>query len=424
LAPSPKRALLALVGRRIRVGIRGLRYTERSESEIASEQLKRIDTCWAVAEGMALVDNIQGAAFQTLHLLLALDAGEPHRIGRALAMEAGFAASSGATERSSQLLREAELLAERLGSRTILGLCRMIGSVAAVHGGRFEDAERFAVEAESILTEQQSLSAWPLSIARVYHISALIDEGKIVELSRVSRLFLADASERGNLFAATMFRTGWSTLMWLAQDDLPSARAALAEAQSQCPEGVFYIPHYNCLLAQGLIDLYAGDGEAAHRHISEIWPVLERSLVLRIRSVRVRCLRMRAACAIGAAQTADDPKPLLAIAERYAKRMERERHYSVLSNKARAKVLRAGIEVTRGSRTAAIAHLSDAIAWFEECRSALWIAMAQRLKGELVGGTEGRALREQSDAWMASERIVDPARITAAFAPGFSSVHA
>ena len=54
-------------------------------------------TCWAVAEGLALVDNIQGAAFQTLHLMLALDTGEPSRIGRALAMEAAFSASSGAT---------------------------------------------------------------------------------------------------------------------------------------------------------------------------------------------------------------------------------------------------------------------------------------------------------------------------------------
>lgn len=47
--------------------------------------------------------------------------------------------------------------------------------------------------------------------------------------------------------------------------------------------------------------------------------------------------------------------------------------------------------------------LSHAVAGFEECRSALWRAVAQRRKGELVGGAQGRALIEQADAWMAGE---------------------
>jgi len=419
LAPSPKRAFLALVLRRLRVAIRGLKYEELREDEIPGDQLTRIDTCWVVAEGMALVDNIQGAAFQTLHLMLALDAGEPSRIGRALAMEAGFSASSGATAKAARLLEQAEQLADRIGSRPILGLCRMIGAVSAVHGGRSEDAERFAVEAEEILSEQRGLSAWPLNIARVYHISALIDEGKIVELCRVSRVFLNDAMKRGNLFAATMFRSGWSTLLWLSQDDLRGAREALAEALAQCPDGVFYIPHYNCLLARGMIDLYAGDNDAAYEHVDAVWPTLERSLVLRIRSVRVRCLRMRAACAIAAAGNAPDPKPLLAIAERHAKALERERHYSVISNNAKAKLLRAGIAATLGNEAAALDYLTFAIDRFKECESPFWHALALRRKGQLLGGKEGLSLVAEADRWMATEGIVNPAAMTAAFIPGF-----
>jgi serine/threonine protein kinase/tetratricopeptide (TPR) repeat protein len=419
LPPSPKRAFLALVLRRLRVAIRGLKYEERSEADIPSDQLTRIDTCWAVAEGMALVDNIQGAAYQTLHLLLALDVGEPNRVGRALAMEAGFSASSGATAKAASLLEEAERLADRIGSRPILGLCRMIGAVSAVHSGRSEDAERFAVEAEEILTEQRGLSAWPLNIARVYHISALIDEGKIVDLCRVSREFLDDALDRGNLFAATMFRSGWSTLLWLCQDDLPGARDALAEALAQCPDGVFYIPHYNCLLARGMIDLYAVENEAAYEHIAAVWPTLERSLVLRIRSVRVRCLRMRAACAIAAARSGHDRRRLLAIAENDAKALERERHYSVISNDAKAKLLRAGIASTQGDMPTALEHLSFAIDRFRECRSAFWHAVSLRRKGQMLEGSKGRALMREADDWMATEGIKNPARMTAAFIPGF-----
>lgn len=421
LASSPKRAFLALVLRRMRVGLRGLSYKEREASAIPADALTRIDTCWAVAEGMGLVDNIQGAAFQTLHLLLALDVGEPARIGRALAMEGGYASSTGAAARATRLLREAERLADRPGSRATLGLVRAISAVAALHDGQFEDAEKFAVEAETILAGEQGLSAWPLNIARVYHISALIDEGKIVELCRVSRRFLDDALDRGNLFAATMFRTGWSVLLWLAADDLVGARAALAAASAQCPAGVFYIPHYNCLLARGLIDLHAGADDDAYRHIAEVWPAVERSLVLRIRSVRVRCFRMRAACAIAAARVARDPKPLLAIAERDAGRLEREAHYSVILNRAWAQMLRAGIAVTRENRRAALDHLHGAMDNFRECRSAFYLAMARRKRGELLSGDEGRAQIAAADAWMAGEGIVNPGRLAAAFVPGFPS---
>jgi hypothetical protein len=295
----------------------------------------------------------------------------------------------------------------------------MIGAVSAVHGGRPEDAERFAVEAEGILSEQRGLSAWPLNIARVYHISALIDEGKIVELSRVSREFLDDALDRGNLFAATMFRSGWSTLLWLSNDDMPGAREALEEALAQCPDGVFYIPHYNCLLARGMIDLYAGDNRAAYEHISAVWPTLERSLVLRIRSVRVRCLRMRASCAIAAAYDGYDRDRLLKIAEGDAKALERERHYSVISNNAKAKLLRAGIAATRRDMSTALEHISFAVDRFKECRSEFWHAVSLRRKGQMLGGEEGQTLMREADNWMAEEGIKNPARVTSAFIPGF-----
>lgn len=419
LAPSPKRAFLALVSRRLRVMLRGLEYVERSEESVPADQLLKIDTCWAVAEGMALVDNIQGAAFQTLHLLQALEAGEPRRVGRALAMEAGFAASSGGAAKADRLLGRAEKLAHELGSRSNLGLCRMIAAVSALHAGRSGDAERFAVEAERILSESVGGSAWPLNIARVYHISGLLDQGKIAELSRVTREFLNEALDRGNLFAATMFRTGWSTLLWLTADDIPGARAALEKAVAQCPEGVFFLPHYNCLLSRGMIDLYSGDYEAAYEHIAAVWPTLKRSLVLRIRSVRVRCLRMHAACAIAAAGSATDPEPLLAVARRHARALDRERHYSSVSNEAKARLLMAGIAATRGDEAAALKHLSRAADGFSACGSEFWLAMAKRRTGQVLGGTDGLAMVRDADRWMAGEGIRDPVRMTEAFIPGF-----
>ncbi len=415
-SPSPRRALLALIRRRARIAMRGLGYKVRDASAIPADTLTRIDTCWAVAEGLAVVDNIQGAAYQALHLLLALHAGEPGRIGRALAMEAGFMASTGAAARSARLLREAERLAERLGSRSTLGLCRMMGAVAALHRGQFEEAERLAVEAEGILTEQAALSAWSLTIARLYHVGGLVDEGKIRELCRVTRLFLEDALARGNRFASAMFRSSWSMLRWLCADDLSGARAALAEARTQCPAGVFYVPHLYCLGAQALVDLYAGEAEDAHRHLEAAWPALERSQILRVHALAVICRRARAACAIAAAKVASDPEPLLSVAEGQIARLRRV-SYSPISTRAWPEMLQAAVALARGRRGPALEHIGLAVERFAEYRSAFYLAIARRMKGELLGGVEGRALVADAEAWMAAEGIVNPARLASAFVP-------
>jgi hypothetical protein len=39
--------------------------------------------------------------------------------------------------------------------------------------------------------------------------------------------------------------------------------------------------------------------------------------------------------------------------------------------------------------------------------------------GVVLGGAEGRAQREQADAWMASQGIESPEKMAAMIAPGF-----
>jgi eukaryotic-like serine/threonine-protein kinase len=87
LAATPRRALASLVLHRAWLRLRGLGFRERAVGAVPVGEVLKIDTCWSVAEGLGLVDTIRGADFQARHLLLALRAGEPLRVARALAME-------------------------------------------------------------------------------------------------------------------------------------------------------------------------------------------------------------------------------------------------------------------------------------------------------------------------------------------------
>ena len=115
LAPSPLVALASLVWRRARIRWRGLAFVARDPDHIPADRLLRIDTCWSVATGLALVDNVRAADFNTRHLLLALEAGEPYRMARALALEAGFLTCGGNLQHAAECAERAACLARAIG---------------------------------------------------------------------------------------------------------------------------------------------------------------------------------------------------------------------------------------------------------------------------------------------------------------------
>ena len=88
LARTPARALASWLWNRSKLRLRGLAFRERDVTQVSARELTQIDTCWSAAVGLGMVDNIRGADYQTRSLLLALRAGEPYRVCRAMALEA------------------------------------------------------------------------------------------------------------------------------------------------------------------------------------------------------------------------------------------------------------------------------------------------------------------------------------------------
>ena len=100
LAPAPWQALLSTLFRRAFINLRGLGFRETDPGRIPPQVIIRIHTCWSVAQGLGMVDTIRAAEVQMRHLLLALRAGEPYRVSRALAVEAGYHAIAGGPRRA------------------------------------------------------------------------------------------------------------------------------------------------------------------------------------------------------------------------------------------------------------------------------------------------------------------------------------
>src|SRR5204863_817977 len=86
-----------------------------------------------------IADPIRGADFQTHDLILALRAGEPYRIARALAWEAAHIAMGGVrlSKRAESQLAAAERLAAQLHRPHATAMILMSRGVAAYFRGDF-----------------------------------------------------------------------------------------------------------------------------------------------------------------------------------------------------------------------------------------------------------------------------------------------
>jgi serine/threonine protein kinase/tetratricopeptide (TPR) repeat protein len=417
LPAGPKRALLSLMLKRLQIRLRGLNFIERDASKIPESDLIRIDTCFAVAAGLGAVDLIRGADFQSRHLLLALRAGEPYRLARALSFEAAQTASRGgaAGERASQIARRAEELSQKVGHPHAIGLSIWASGVTAYLAGNWKKSAELCERAVEVLRDRCTGVTWELTIANRFMLSALLQLGEVAEVSRRVPSLLSAALEQGNLFAATDLRTRLNVI-WLVADDPDKARAEVIEALKTWPHEGFHLQHYTSLYALTQIELYTGDVEVAFKHIDGQWSALEDSMLLRNQVLRIESTHLRARTALASGMISDD-KNRFRIAEKLAVQIGKEKMSPWA--KPLANLVRAAVAQQRGQTTQATSLLSEAIQGFDQCNMRLYAAVARRRLGEILGDETGRQLITDANAWMLNQMVKNPGSMTRILAPGF-----
>ncbi|WP_437984535.1 serine/threonine-protein kinase [Sorangium sp. So ce117] len=415
--------LLSLLFFRLLLCVRGFRFRERDARELPAETLTRIDICWSASIGLAMADVLQGAEFQARHLLLALRAGEPYRLARAIATEIAHLGTDHVVGRrqAHRLYGTGAALAEKVGDPYLIAFNKgMLGVVESL-SGRWAEGLELCREAEDLLRARCAGVAWELGTTSRFMMVAHYHRGELDALARLAAPRCADADARGDLYAASFFRVGLTYIVPLAADRPDAARDEVLGAMARWPRRAF--DHLDCLetVALGRIDLYAGAPLAALRRIEDRWRKIAWSFLPRFQYYRVLIHHLRASAALEAAARdgAGDARlgrALLRGAARDARRLSREGAPWVAPM---AMSLRAAIAAQRGQAASALSLLAAAAAAFDERGMALFAACARRRRGQLLGGDEGRSLIQAADAWMAGQGVRNPARLAAIFAPGF-----
>jgi hypothetical protein len=415
MADTPARALLALGAHRLHLKLRGLKFKQRDESELLPGDLTRLDTLWSAAAGLGMLDTIRGADFQTRHLLLALKAGEPYRIARALAMEAGFVSTGGvkAAARAARLVDAAAELSKKVAHPHAIGLANMTAGIAQLQIGQWAAARGCLRQADAIFRERCTGVAWELATTEAFHMVTLFYLGSFAALRVTAPSIMTEASARGDLYASSNARLSHMNLAWLMADERQAAQQIGLAMKAWSPEG-YLAQHFYALVAGVQLELYAGRGAAAWALAEREWARLDASLFMKVQFIRVEAHHLRARAALAAAAAAPQGAAVYqAVAERDATVLERE---NAPWATALAQLVRAALAVQRGQQAAARTLLDDAAAQLTALDMGGYAGAAKLRRAELDGE---RPVIASARSALAYAGAPDPDALARMLAPGF-----
>jgi len=303
--PSGARAsVAALLLARARVRMRGVAFEERTAVEIPRAQLLEIDTTWTAATGLLQSSMLLGQYFQSRHLLLALDGGEPRRIARALGLETLYVATGGTADarQCDALLERVEGLCRRIDDDHARGIAAMAAGVADVYRGRFIHACTRLAAAEEILKRVGGNPQWELATTRTFHVMATMYTGALRDMAQLLARSIRDAVDHDDRYGELMLRAAYEPLTSLFEDRVDAARATVAAVERGWPEAI-ETPTYRYVLGltRSRIARYCGDGVDALAVIEAQRRPIERAMMLTKEPLRIFMAHDRGCAAMLAA---------------------------------------------------------------------------------------------------------------------------
>ncbi|MEL6344311.1 MAG: protein kinase [Myxococcota bacterium] len=416
---SPGWALAWVLGRNVMLDVRGVKFTPRPRAEMPPEQLEALELCWTAGSGLGSIDVMRGAYFLIRGTSIALRIGDAERVAQGLGsmgMSVISRAQSWELEKGRRYLKEAARIGEESGDPRIIGTVKIYTGTARMSAGQWMDAKIILEEGIDILESACTGVAAELSLGRTVMGNTLQAMGRYQELRRRCSEWLRRADEVGDLYGAVWLRLHLCNVL-LADDQGADAREQANAAVKSMNAPLFTPQHLLGAVLASQAERYLGHPQSAYDRMQKIWKTAERSFAMgwQANQMNSRFARASAALQIAAARP-ERRKKFVNRADRDASLIARvELDYA----QGYAGLLRAGVAHLNRQPADALRRLQDAEVAFTRCDMSGYVAVTQIRRGQLIGGDEGRALRDEGRSALRAEGIRSTEKWMATFSPGF-----
>ncbi len=420
--PATPRGLgAALLYERARLKLRGLSLRERDPASIDRAELVRMNVCHTISSSVSIHDPLLATLFQARYLNMALKTGHMFHAACALASEVAFVSVRGeaAHERVERTATQATALAQRLAEGLPRGLLALARGIAGFHFGRWQEAIGLLDRAEQIFRGECVGAAYEITSAQVFRLVALFLLGELRVLGMRMATFIAEARERDDTWADTLLRAGPQVAFWLADDDLPRARAELAYVQQRWPDEAANVPRLWTFIGGLHVDLYSGDQSAAWGRLKREWQEFARSYLFEGQWTRVMLHALRAGVALEHLHADHGDSERAGLLRGVEADLDALRGERTLWATPFIELVHAGLLVVYRQPERAIHSLRAAEQGFRAVDMGLYGAAARRRCGQLLGGDAGAQLIASADLAMSEQGVRRPERMAGVLAPGF-----
>ena len=416
LPETQNQALILLLLHRAKLRLRGLRFKDRTATDVPVVDRQRVDLAWAVASGMAAKNNIIAPAFSSLGLWLALKAGDPRRVVRALCWEAAQVSIDGisASARAQYLLGRAEEIISRLDDPYLDGMAAFAHGQLKFCLGEWVAGQENMDEAAETFRSRCPGTYLEVGQAHTFSLWCIAYQGNWLEMRRRADELNRIAVEKGDLFTVANLGTFMLPLCRLADDDVAAAQTTIDAAMRQWTQMDTNLQHFTAVLGGTYIDLYRADPQATYDRHAREWGRFKKAMLTRAQICHIVLQEAFARSAIALAGRGGGSSRLLAEAESRANKVLNEK---MPYGTAWGTLLLAGIAFGRGDRSGCERQLRAAIDRLEGAHMRLFATVARRRLGELLGGADGRRMVDEANAWMKEQTIRNPDRMAYALAP-------
>jgi hypothetical protein len=387
----------------------------RPVRDLTPEEQVRLGVLHALGRGLAVIDPVAAMYVKARYMVDALRSGNRAHIVLAAAAEASSLAAGGGRpkKREAELFGLALSLAEKENDRAGRALYEITYGVCQYLRG---DWRASLGRLDAIRTRLAAMRQWNAN-ASTFAVYCLVYLGDLREAKTRTIQLVADAEQRGDLYTAVNLRASHPIAAWLGSDDVEGARRHLREAMDAWSKTRFLVQHWQAMLWETEIDLYAGEGSRAWDRLQRDAGSVRRSGLFNVQLIRILSHFVRGRSAIASLDGLVESDRGRRIAEARAAHHALEKEAMPWAS-ALAEMLAASLARIAGDRVATESALRRAAERADAVEMSLHAATSRRQLGVLLGGERGDSMVREAEEAMQARGVRAPERYARMQLPG------